>query len=88
MTIIDVHTIGVAQRTNSGFSGELGWVRDSFSLNNEYYQMLIEAAKKRSNFYLGGSQLEPQSDDQLRYIDKEWHYNHARSFCLDPAEQC
>mmetsp|Transcript_31820 Transcript_31820/g.36762 ORF Transcript_31820/g.36762 Transcript_31820/m.36762 type:complete len:108 (-) Transcript_31820:76-399(-) len=48
--IMDAHKIGVARRTNLGFVGELGWVRDSLSLDNEYYQMLIGAENKRSDF--------------------------------------
>ena len=51
VTIMGANTIGVAQRTNSGFAGELGWVRDSISLDNEYYQMLIGVGNKRSDFY-------------------------------------
>ena len=51
VTIMGAHTIDVAQQTNLGFSRDLGWVQDYFSLDNEYYHMLIGEGNKRSDFY-------------------------------------
>lgn len=41
VALMGAHTLGVLSRTNSGFNGTNGWVRDNLLLDNDYYHELV-----------------------------------------------
>ncbi len=41
VALMGAHTLGVLNRTNSGFNGTNGWVRDHLLLDNDYYHELV-----------------------------------------------
>ena len=41
VAILGAHTLGVAPRENSGFSGEAGWVNNKLLLSNAYYDGIV-----------------------------------------------
>lgn len=49
VAIMGAHTLGAAQRQNSGFDGSGGWVPRRRTLNNEYYELIVGGNRPTSN---------------------------------------
>lgn len=41
VALMGAHTLGSLERTNTGFPGPNGWVRDNLKLDNDYYKELV-----------------------------------------------